>query len=146
LHKFLTFEQKVNFIVIRHKRTAKKIDLLGLPIALKLISRDDFMTMLSVLMNFMGIMLNQFSQELRTCANEYAHEEYIPANLSRHNTVRSVATRGITVEQLFMPKKMMAVNIEPSTLKRSCWSFLPKQEKIVKSVLSIMTSSFSFIS
>jgi hypothetical protein len=54
-------EQKVSFIATRQQ---KKIDLLKLPVVLKLISRDDFMTMLSVLMNFTGIMLNQLSQEL----------------------------------------------------------------------------------
>ena len=29
-----------------------------------------------------------------TCANEYAHKEYIPANLSRYTIVRSVAIYG----------------------------------------------------
>jgi hypothetical protein len=52
------------------------------------------------------------SKENYTCASEYAHEEYIPANLSRYIIVRSVAIYGRTVEQLFITKKITAENIE----------------------------------
>lgn len=43
--------------------------------------------------------------------------------------MRSVATYGSTVEQLFMPKKMTAINIDPSMLIKSCSLFLQKKEK-----------------
>jgi hypothetical protein len=51
----------------------------------------------------MDINAKSFWYYLRTCADEYAHEEYIPANLSRYTMVRSVATNGITDEQLAIP-------------------------------------------
>lgn len=40
-----------------------------------------------------------------------------------------MATNGRTVEQLFMPKKIIAQNIEPNILKMSCWLSLQNKNK-----------------
>lgn len=81
-------------------------------------------------------------RKINTCANEYAHEEYIPANLSRYTTVLSVATYGRTVVQLFTPKKIIAEYNEPSMLNRSCWLFLSKQETCYQVSSLVRSSSY----
>lgn len=59
-----------------------------------------------------------------TCANEYAQEEYIPANLSLYMTARSLAMIGKTKVELLTPKNIVARNIAPIIEERSCSSFL----------------------
>jgi len=77
----------------------------------------------------MDINAKSFWYYLRTCADEYAHEEYIPANLSRYTMVRSVATNGITDEQLAIPANWRKMKIDPSMLKKSCSPFLRNKER-----------------
>ena len=64
---------------------------------------------------------------------------YIPANLSRYRTVRSVATIDKIDEQLVVPMKFAKIYIDPSMLNRSCWLFL--QQKDLKGEVSISSIS-----
>lgn len=66
-----------------------------------------------------------------TCENEYAHDEYIPANLSRYTTLRSVAMNGKTEEQLPIPMHWSKTNIDPRMLKNSCSPSLQDKGKTV---------------
>uniref|UniRef100_A0A7N2L527 Uncharacterized protein n=1 Tax=Quercus lobata TaxID=97700 RepID=A0A7N2L527_QUELO len=54
-----------------------------------------------------------------------AHEKYIPENISRCKTVRSVPTYGRAVEQLFIPKKSRTVYMESNI-----WLFLMDKIRI----------------
>lgn len=54
-------------------------------------------------------------------------------------TVLSVATYGKTDEQLLMPKKIAAVNIEPSMLNRFCWLSLTLRKTKIASIAEVST-------
>lgn len=83
---------------------------------------------------------NANHENATTCAKEYAHEEYIPANFSRQRTVRSVAMTGRTDEQLLIPRKIIAANIVPSMVNKSCWSFLQGKRGKKNRNISVLSS------
>lgn len=80
-----------------------------------------------MLVDFMTRMVRKGT--LRTCAREYAHEEYIPANLSLYRIVLSIAMNGRTDEQLPIPVNCTKMYIAPRMLNRSCSPFLGEQKQ-----------------